>query len=163
MRAFFFSLATGVVETIVAMRLPCSSEFSSSSLLGVGGVSEPLDPLRCMDIGGTILSRAPRLVALGEFLLNVRILTEGLDTQIATHNLIPFDDCSLLFSSFAILAGDGMKPSSQPSFTSLPIHQSLLYFSKLDETSLAIAFIPYISAVPLMCKNSFALNDTAEP
>ena len=31
--------------------------------------------------------------------------------------------------SVSSLAGDGMKPTSEPSFTSLPIHQLLLYFS----------------------------------
>ena len=35
------------------------------------------------------------------------------------------DCCILILSS---LEGDGIKPTSQPSFTSLPIHQSLLYF-----------------------------------
>lgn len=42
------------------------------------------------------------------------------------------------------LAGLGMKPTSQPSLTSLPIHQLLSYFS-------------------LMCRNSRISNETAPP
>lgn len=41
-----------------------------------------------------------------------------------------FEDCILRFSS---LAGLGMKPTSQPSFTNLPIHQSLLNFCEGTE------------------------------
>lgn len=36
--------------------------------------------------------------------------------------------CSCWIRMFSNLSGLGMKPISQPSFTSLPIHQSLLYF-----------------------------------
>lgn len=36
--------------------------------------------------------------------------------------------CSCWMRIFSSLSGLGMKPISQPSFTSLPIHQSLLYF-----------------------------------
>lgn len=36
--------------------------------------------------------------------------------------------CSCWMRIFSNLSGLGMKPISQPSFTSLPIHQSLLYF-----------------------------------
>ena len=38
--------------------------------------------------------------------------------------------CSRMFSSFR---GLGMKPISQPSFTSRPIHQSLLNFCRREE------------------------------
>lgn len=36
--------------------------------------------------------------------------------------------CSCSSRMFSSLTGLGMKPTSQPSFTSRPIHQSLLYF-----------------------------------
>lgn len=49
--------------------------------------------------------------------------------------------CMRMLSS---LAGLGMKPTSQPSLTSLPIHQLLSYFS-------------------LMCRNSRISNETAPP
>lgn len=56
---------------------------------------------------------------------------EGVAIMHATHFpslfLVP-EACNLMFSS---LAGLGMKPISAPSFTNLPIHQSLLYFCRM--------------------------------
>lgn len=48
------------------------------------------------------------------------------DTHFKSLLRLP-DACSFIFSN---LAGLGMKPTSAPSLTNLPIHQSLLYFCK---------------------------------
>lgn len=40
--------------------------------------------------------------------------------------------CSCSRRRLSSLTGLGMKPTSQPSFTSLPIHQSLLYFCEQE-------------------------------
>lgn len=60
-----------------------------------------------------------------------------------SHNFAPFPACWLCLTA-SNFAGDGIKPSSAPSFTNLPIHQSLLYFS-------------------LICKKSLDLKETAHP
>lgn len=46
--------------------------------------------------------------------------------------------CSCWIRMFSNLSGLGMKPISQPSFTSLPIHQSLLYFWNAEIKLLSI-------------------------
>lgn len=55
--------------------------------------------------------------------------------------VLSYPTCMRMLSS---LAGLGMKPTSQPSLTSRPIHQLLSYFS-------------------LMCRNSRISNETAPP
>jgi len=60
---------------------------------------------------------------------------------IAAKNCVSCPTCMRMLSS---LAGLGMKPTSQPSLTSRPIHQLLSYFS-------------------LMCRNSRISNETAPP
>lgn len=87
------------------------------SLPGVGGV----DPRELLTEAwfNTLLTRPPKLLP---------------DVVLFAYNLVldSCDCCSLKFSNFT---GDGMNPTSHPSLTNRPIHQSLLYFWQRTEVS----------------------------
>lgn len=80
-------------------------------LPGVGGV-EPRE-LALLDVDRTSLASAPKL----------------LDDEVFEEYNLEFLACVCCNRKFSNFTGEGMKPTSLPSFTSRPIHQLLSYFS----------------------------------
>ena len=84
--------------------------------------------------------------------------------RIHTHfpiNLLLLPDvCSFIFSN---LAGLGIKPTSAPSLTSLPIHQSLLYFCGEHKHTSAFYIHVLMKSEPCLMKAWLAYDTDGIP